>query len=253
MYLTPLLIYLYGQVLSGVFMPTYDLAELMSFATSAVGRRSDLAVSDVSRLVNEAYFEVWYASDPEEAELITVSSTTTGVNRLELPSDFLAPISATLIWSDSTAASALSSYMTLNLVSIEQMDGRNPQPSGTPVDIAFFNSWAEIYPSPNSAFSFQLRYRSHLSDMTVTTSVPSLSTPWRRAVSIKAKELVAAEVEHESEAKHSIDYIRYVSTLKTAKANRQSGEFKQNFNPTYGGGGRRKAGGRARGRTFDNC
>jgi len=225
-------------------MPAYTLAELSSFARSAVGRRADLAVSDVSRLVNEAYFEVFYASNPEESELIAVSSTTTGENKIELPTDFYAPISAALIYSTSTLTSAHSSYRTLNLVSVEQMDGRNPQPSGIPAEVAFYNSWIELFPSPNSAFSFQLRYYSHPSDLTTTTAIPSLSTPWRRAVSIKAKELVAAEVEHESEAKHSIDYLRYVATLKTATAVRQSGEFKKNFNPSYGGGGRRRVGGR---------
>lgn len=225
-------------------MPSYTLAELSSFATSAVGRRADLDSSVVSRLVNEAYFEVFYASGPEESELIAVSSTTTGENKIELPTDFYAPISASLIYSTSTLTSAHSSYLTLDLVSIEQMDGRNPQPSGTPTEIAFYNSWIELFPSPNSAFSFQLRYYSHPSELTASSSVPSLSTPWRRAVSIKAKELVAAEFEHDSEAKHSIDYLRYVATLKSAAAIRQTGEFKKNFNPTYGGGGLRKSGGR---------
>jgi len=235
-------------------MPAYDLNELMSFATSAVGRRADIAASDVSRLVNEAYFEVFYASEPEESELIAVSSTTTGENKIELPTDFYAPISATLIFSTSTLTSAHSSYQTLNLVSVEQMDGRNPQPSGTPVEIAFYNSWIELFPSPNSAFSFQLRYYSHPSELTTSTAVPSLSTPWRRAVSIKAKELVAAEVEHESETKHSINYLRYVATLKTATAVRQTGEFKKGFQPSYGGGGRRRTGGGPR-RTWrrDGC
>lgn len=222
-------------------MAYLDLGGIMSSATAAVGRRADITVSDVSRLANDAYFEVVYAVGAEELEKIAVSSTTTGENKVELPTDFHEPISAAIIWSNQTGASARSSYQTLRLVGVEAMDGRNPQPSGTPQDIAFFNSWVELWPSPNSAFSFQLRYRAHPEILMSTDSLPSLSTPWRKAVELKTRENVASFIHDEvAEMKAANAFLAYVATLKTPQAIRQSGEFRQGLTPAVSIGGRRR-------------
>lgn len=225
-------------------MPSYTLNDIMSFATANVGRRADIAASTVSRLVNEAYFEVYYASNPQEAESIAVSSTTTGENKIELPTDFSEPLTASLIWrSGSTAASNHSSYQTLRLVDVTQMDGRNPQPSGTPVDIAFYNSWAELWPSPNSAYSFQLRYRANPSDLTALTEVPSLSTPWRIAVVRKAEENLYRFLDDDTGAQNAqIRYLDYVQRIKTDEAKRQSYRGNIGVGPSWGVGGRRRSG-----------
>lgn len=225
-------------------MPRYNLGEILSSATAAIGRRGDIGLSDASRLANDAYFEVFYASNPEEGEKIAVSSTTSGENKIELPTDFWEPISASIIYrpSWSTSSSVNSSYVTLGRASISAMDGRNPEPGGQPEEVAFFNSWLELYPSPNSGYSFQLRYRGHPTDLLSTASVPSLSTPWRKAVELKTREYLANFVgAYDLEAKASVDYLRYVSTLKTAEATRQRMETPQRFVPWVSQGGRRKA------------
>jgi hypothetical protein len=227
----------------GFAVPAYTLGEILSSATAAIGRRDDIPVSDASRLANDAYFEVWYATMPEEAEAIAVSSTTSGENKIELPSDFHAPISAALVYrpSWSTASSARSSYLTLTLRDAASFDGKSPEPVGVPAEIAFFNSWIELWPSPNSAYSFQLRYRRHPTDLTSLTSVPSLSTPWRKAVELKTREYLADFVgDEERSQKAQVQYLRYVSTLKTAQAVRQSGEFDQGFKAFVSKGGRRR-------------
>lgn len=224
-------------------MPAYTLGEILSSATAAIGRRDDIGLSDASRLANDAYFEVWYATQPEEGEKIAVSSTTSGENRIELPTDYHAPISAAVIYrpSWSTSSSVNSSYLTLKIVGVEAMDGRNPEPGGAPEEVAFYNSWMELYPSPDSGYSFQLRYHAGVSDMTALTSVPSLATPWRKAVELKTREYLADFVgDEERSQKASIQYLRYVSTLKTAQATRQMGEFRQGFAPYVPTGGRRK-------------
>lgn len=208
-----------------------------------MGRRSDVPLSDASRIANDAYFEVFYAISPEEGEKIAISSTTSGENKIELPSDFWEPISAAIIYrpSWSTASSVMSSYQTLNLLAINQLDARNPAPGAAPENVAFFNSWLELDPSPNSGYSFQLRYRAHPTDMLSLTSVPSLSTPWRKAVELKTREGIAAFVKDSAaEAKASVDYLRYVATLKTSRAIRQSGEFHQSFHFVKSAGGRRR-------------
>lgn len=224
-------------------MPTYTLGEIMSFATSAIGRRAEIGLSDASRIANEAYFEVWYAAPHAEAEKIAVSSTTSGENRIELPTDFHLPISASIIYRNSwsTSSSVYSSYNTLQQVSSEYLDSTNPEPGGVPTKIAFYNSWIELSPSPDSGYSFQLRYQAGPVDLTSTSSVPSLTTPWRKAVELKTREGVAAFVKDAAaEAKASVDYLRYVSTLKDANAVRQSMNGNQSFHFVPSSGGRRR-------------
>ena len=224
-------------------MPQYTLAEIMSSATAAIGRRADIALSDASRIANDAYFEVYYATRPEEGEKIAVSSTTSGGNRIELPSDFWEPISASIIYRNSwsTSSSVMSSYNTLNLLSVGYLDGNNSEPGAQPTGVAFYNSWLELYPSPNSAYSFQLRYRGHPSDLTATTAIPSVSTPWRKAIELKAREGLAAFVGDDArEAKASVDYLRFSATQKTSDALRQSGQFHQGFAFVPSAGGRRR-------------
>jgi hypothetical protein len=224
-------------------MPSYSLGDIISSATAAIGRRADVLLSDASRLANDAYFEVFYASDSEEGETIAVSSTTLDENKIELPPDCWQPLSACLIYrpSWSTSSSVHSSYATLERIAFPEADGRNPEPAGTPTEIAFFNSWAELYPSPNSAYSFQLRYRAHPSDLTALTSTPRLSVAWRKAVELKTRENIANFVgAYDLEAKAASDYIRYVGTLKTAEAMRQRFETPNRVIPFKSQGGRRR-------------
>lgn len=220
-------------------MPSYNLGEIMSFATGNVGRRADLAQSVVSRMANEAYFEVFYASEPAASEKIAVSSTTTGENKIDLPTDYYAPISAALIWLPT--GSTHSSYKTLTLQDVEWMDARNPQPSGTPTDVAFYNQWLELWPSPNSAFSLQLRYRSQPQDLTATTDVPSVDTSWRPAIVTKTEEKLFLYLQDDTRAQASnLRYLQQVSRLENEQAKRQKGAFRQHVTPIYGTGGRRR-------------
>jgi hypothetical protein len=224
-------------------MPTYNLGEIMSFATGNVGRRADIQGSVVSRIANEAYFDVYYASDPARGEQIVPSSTSSGENKIELPTDFHAPISLALIYQTtaSPTASDHSSYKTLTLRDVDWMDARNPQPSGIPTDVAFYNTWLELYPSPNSAYSLQLRYRTGPSDLVETTDVPSVDTPWRRAVVIKAEELLYHYLQDDTrEEAASRRYLQQVSMLETKQARIQRGLFRQHVTPRYGSGGRRR-------------
>lgn len=226
-------------------MPAYTLGDVMSFVTTDIGRRSDIAASTASRIVNEAYFEVTAQTNPQSLESVRVSSTTTGVGSIELPTDFLEPISASLFWlaSGSTATSLHSSYMTLEIISIAEFDSKNPQPSGVPRQIAFFNTQSEFYPSPNSAYSFRLRYVAGVEDLVSLTSVPSLSTPWRLAWKMKAEEKMYNFIQDEVGAFNAQGrYFAYVSQLKSDLARRQSMLQRQHVDPSWGIGGRRKIG-----------
>lgn len=225
-------------------MPAYTLGELMSFATTNCGRRSDIAASTVSRLVNEAYQEVWYAAEPALSEKKAYSSTTTGDATVDLPTDFNAPLQVTLIWqpSWSTLSSAYSSHRTLKLTSAADMAGKNSQPSGVPVEVSFFSTVLQLWPSPNSAYSVELLYRSTLTDMSLTTDVPSMESSWRPAILRKAEEKIYAFLQdYTSEQAAAIRYQAFVSGLETTQAKRHQAKMSgMHVTPAYGNNGRRR-------------
>src|SRR5579859_1528055 len=84
-----------------------NLGDICSMATTFAGGRLDYSYSEASRLANIAYSEVATrinAHRPKEA--LAVSSTTSGGNRIALPSDFDYSIALTLyVGSGSTATS----------------------------------------------------------------------------------------------------------------------------------------------------
>lgn len=203
-------------------MPAYTLGELMSLATRRLGRRADIPESTASEHVNMAYLEVSAAAPHALMEREAVSSTTSGQQRIQLPPDFGEPLSFSLVWSDSTASSTISSRRTLRPLSIREAEKRGQQPAGTPTHYLLFNNWIEPYPSPDSGFSFHARYKSMATDLIETAEVPSVSTPWRRAILYKSEELLAQYIGDNSRAAFARQqYLDYVSTLDSDRAKRQ--------------------------------
>jgi hypothetical protein len=206
-------------------MPAYTLAEIMSIATGDIGRRADIPVSVVSTRANIAYFEVANAGEFAMQERVAVSSTTSGENRIELPPDFGEPINVSMKWSWSTASSAVSSTKTLARVSVSEIDANNALPVGEPQSYAFFNNWIELFPSPDSAYSLQMRYRSMVTDMIATTDVPSISTPGRYAIVLKLKELLHDYLgNYAASAAAEQKYLNYMTRAKSDEYRRQMGE-----------------------------
>lgn len=203
-------------------MPAWTLAQLMSYATARIGRRSDITASDVSFWINAAYQEVAQAAPSALMETLTVSSTTSGENRLELPADCMELMN--LSWLTTVG----SSERTLRRTNINRVDQAGFTPIGKPKEYALFNNWIELWPSPDSSYSLQLRYLAYPSDMTLTTAVPSLATEWRQAVLYLGEaflhELIGNDVEG---ANARTRYVGYVSSLKDKEARRQmSGEMR---------------------------
>lgn len=203
-------------------MPAWTLADLMSQSTARIGRRNDIAVSTASFWVNVAYQEVAQAAPSALMETIAVSSTTSGENRLELPADYMQLMN--MSWLTTVGGSE----RTLRRTDINRVDNAGFTPIGKPKEYALFNNWVELWPSPDSSYSLQMRYVAYPSDMTLTTAVPSLATEWRPAVLYLAEaflhELVGNEVEGASARAR---YAGYVSSLKDKEARRaSSGEMR---------------------------
>lgn len=212
-------------------MPSYTLAEIASLATQDVGRRADIEMSVVSLRVNMAYAEVAGAVAHASLEKIDTSSVTTGTSRVSLPADCNYAITASLIW---PTTSGTSSHKTLARMSPSDLDARGTSPAGEPTSIVFFNNWMELYPSPISNYSLQLRYQSTPTDLSNLTDIPSVSTPWRYAIVLKTEEYLYRYLGNEAGAMMAnAAYVNYCSHTKTDEARRQSGEMRMNFAPVY--------------------
>lgn len=226
-------------------MPYNTLGQIMSLATLRAGRRADLSASDVSAAVNMAGTEVAAREVDASLESVTTLSVESAYDDylVPLPSGFLEPISVTLIQpSNSTAASAVSSWRTLTPISVAEIDASGSSTTGVPTSFAFYGHSLELFPSPNSDFSLQLRFRQGWAELTEEGDVPSLSTPWRQAVLYKTEEHLHRILQDgQGEALAQRRYLDYVSSLKDDRARRQMIENRQGISLTaYGNRGRRR-------------
>lgn len=189
----------------------WNLGDICSHATQALGNRGDITLSDASFWANESSRQVWDFLPHNLKESIAVSSTTSGGNRITLPTDYeemldLSNLSMTpprMLWP--TNLPLADSWMTS---------------LGVPERYVEFNNWLELIPSPDSSYSIQLRYRKQCSTMTTLTSQPSIATRFRYPIMLKTKELLARHVIFD-DAKASAaagEFLSYMNALPSDKA-----------------------------------
>jgi len=195
-------------------MPSWTLGNIVSNATMALGNRSDIALSTASFWANEAQREVWDAMPSDLQEGIAVSSTTSGEDKITLPSDFQEILHLSNL--------SQSPNVPLEHMNVENADSWYTD-LGTPTHYMQYSNWLELRPVPDSAYSLQLRYRKQLSDMTALTAVPSVATRFRQAVFIKTKELLATNAIRSPElaAEARGEYIAFMSKTPSDRALRQ--------------------------------
>lgn len=196
-------------------MPRWNLSEIMSDVTHRLGRRVDIPKSVISRYVNQAYQDVTNTARPMQLERIAVSSTTSGENRLELPPDFYEPVSLSYLTN-------IGSARTLRLVDTRTLDGVGFTPVGVSDRYALYGKWMELWPSPNSAYSLQLRYRSFATSLTSGRDIPSISTDWRFPIVLKTEAYMHQWLGDPDRARAAENaYAIHVATLDTEQARRQ--------------------------------
>lgn len=200
-------------------MPAYTLGEIMSEATYGAGRRADFDASRVSFWANEAGMEVAQAYPTALSEKTAFLSFASGTAVASLPTDFDSPI----LFSWMSGGSGT----TLTRVSPGVVDSMGTA-GGIPTHFCFFGSSIEVRPIPNSAMTVHVRYRRQWEDMTSTSSTPSLSTPWRRAIVDKLEAKLHAKVGNaQGEALAMQRYLSYVQSLPSDDARRQQGQWPQ--------------------------
>lgn len=206
-------------------MPAWTLGDLASEATKFAGYRSDLALSDVSRLVNQAYSEVAQAANHKLLESKTIFSVNSGTSILALPADHLETINISL----STNLGS-GSNRTLEPTTSEWADARGYYPVGEPMKYFEYGTSIQLWPSANSSAnttvssgrSYEMRYRARATDLVATGDVPSVDTEWRWAILLRTEALVHKTVGNRQEAAEAqTEYFTYVSSLKDAQARRQ--------------------------------
>ena len=196
-------------------MAIWKLGEMMSDLTARMGRRVDLPKSVVSRYVNQAYFDVAELARPQNLERIAISSTTSGENRYALPADFLEPIQFSWL-------TDIGSARTLRQINLETVDATGFKPVGIPSEYVLFADWMELYPSPDSAYSLQIRYRSQVTTLVDLNDIPSMATSWRFPIVLKAESYLhqwLGDPERAAGAQNA--YVSHLQTLETDRAHRQ--------------------------------
>lgn len=183
----------------------WTLGDLVSRATQALGNIGPnvISSSDASHYANVALQEVWTAMPFDQQQQIAISSTTSGSNRITLPTDFLELIALSNL--------SMTPPQVLHPLNVELVDSYTTN-LGTPVNYMQYSSWLELVPSPDSSYSLQMRYRSLPSTMTALTDIPSIATRYRQAVFYKTKALLADNVLFDATkaAKASAEYDAYM-------------------------------------------
>ncbi len=189
-----------------------DLSECISKATTLAGR-SDFSTSEASFWANAAYEEISTRIEFRTKESLAYSSTTSGENRVALPSDFEADISL----------SNLSRSADNNLVKVEgtDIDSRRTD-LGTPIRYAIYGTWMELHPSPDSSYSLQLRYHAKLPTLLESTATPLIDSRWHIGWVYKTTEMLhSARRDAEGEALAKNRYLGFMQSTPSDRALQQ--------------------------------
>lgn len=192
------------------------LGNIMSMATSLVQGRLDIGQSEVSFYANLAAGEVATRIQHRPLEGIDYSSTTSGGNRVALPTDFDFPIAlSNLSVRPSDNGFQLTARDTPWLDSVGTL-------LGTPTEYYVYGEYIELAPSPDSTYSLQFRYGKKLSTMVASTDTPGISERFHPAIAYKTAEMIALarnDVENAAVARNI--YLTYMDSTPSDLAYRQ--------------------------------
>lgn len=213
-----------------------NLGEVCSNASKMAGGRNDWALSEASFWANLALEQVSVIAGAHHKprEALAISSTTSGGNRIALPTDFDYPIALTL-YQGSNASSTATNEIPLKQKDAAWVDAQSAQfDGGTPEAYVWYSTWLELFPSPDSAYSLQLRYGARQPTLIDSGNTPDLDAKWHQAWLYKTVELLEASRNNpEGEALGRNRYLNYVNTIETDKALSQ--HDRRSMNMRFGG------------------
>lgn len=197
----------------------WTLRDLMSESTTIAGLvDTHIMPSRVSHYVNLAIRDVANRLPAVEFERYAFSSTSSGSPFYFLPTDCEKVINLSL----ATGVTG-EGGQGLRQTNVWEVDATSDgTQTGIPRMFASFGTWVEFYPSPNSAYSLQLRYLARYSEITNTESIPSVDTRYHSAVLYKTVEYLA--LRQNNAALANLHHDRYEAELNrqpSALAQRQ--------------------------------
>lgn len=199
----------------------WTLGTAMSQATSILGNRADISSSNASFYANQAAIDIQFAVEPKELEGIAVSSTTSGENLISLPSDFYAITDVSNL--------SISPPQLLTKWNVYDVDSTQTA-LGTPTNYVSYNTYLQLWPSPDSSYSLQLRYQTQQSVMTSITATPSFDTRYGLAWMYRTAELLAILVkDYEGSTIMHNAFLQEVATKPSDLALRQRDRSGQNI------------------------
>lgn len=198
------------------------LGQICSRATEMAGGRMDWSLSDASFYANMALSEI--ASHVYTTkEAIAVSSTSSGENRLAFPGDFDYPLGIT-IFQGSNSTSPTSNHTAVIPLTPRDANWVDSQAIqyGMPEHYVYYGTAIELSPSPNSAWSIQLRYMTKVPTLVDSTDTPNLDERWHPGIVYKTVELLEASRNNvEGEAMARNRYINFMSVTPTDRSLKQ--------------------------------
>lgn len=213
----------------------FSLGQIISHATRLAVTPS-MTLSEASEYANVAIAHVAQAAGVQHApkETVAFASTSTSDNRLGFPTDFdyALGVKVGVPTSWSTATSRDTAWAGLAKEIAPWGSPYQSGDSGTPQRYAEFATWFELRPSPDSAYSVELRYARKLSDLTDSSATPALDEQWGWAVVCKTAELIAATSGQSfAERANARRFAEYVTTLRVDQGRKRMDERGQYMSP----------------------
>lgn len=191
--------------------------DVFTYATTLAGGRADWSMSEKSFWANQAAVEVFNQVVHTPLEQIAYSSTSSGEQRMTLPSDFDAMISL----------SNLSS--TVRAQTLEQFTGpwvdSQLTAAGTPTTYVIYGDTLELWPPPDSAYSLQMRYHAKQPVMIDSSSTPRFDERWHPGWLYKTATLL--ELSRNNPEGASVQqslYLSYMNSIPSDRAKKQMAE-----------------------------
>ena len=192
------------------------LGQCLSRATTLAGGRRDWATSEASFWANMAAVEVFQQVHHTPLEALAVSSTTSGEARVTLPSDFEGMLSLSNL-----SITVEGAGRQLDRWEAYRMDS-NATPLGTPIAYATYSDYLELWPTPDSSYSLQMRYYAKQPELVESTATPRFDERWHPGWLYRTAALLELSRDNpQGAAVMQGQYLSYMGSIPSDKARQQ--------------------------------
>ena len=220
-----------------------SLGDVISKGTALAGGRLDISISEASFYANLALQEVATRQAYIGLEALGYSSVTSGENRIGLPSDFDYMKSLRLdYWNSSsvtTDSGVSGGSITTTSIRTVKFSSELTLTDPTVVDSAetvnsipqyyfTYGQWLELFPSPDSSYSFTMRYVAKQPTLVQSSETPSIDERWHPGWLMKTEEwLRRARNDMEGAMIAQQNYLDYMSSTPSDRAYKQQPKIVQ--------------------------